>query len=162
LTSALPTITDPVVIDGYTQPGSSPNTLPDGDDAVLLIELNRGDLGIHGLTITAGDSTVRGLVINRNSSPFTSAIEVSATGGARSGGTSRGPDPPGPADVGTKGFGVHVLGAADNTIGGTTPAARNLIWGGSGFDAPVAVHIEGTGATRNLVQGNFIGTNAAG
>ena len=44
LTSALPTITDPVVIDGYTQPGSSPNTLPDGDNAVLLIELNRGEL----------------------------------------------------------------------------------------------------------------------
>src|SRR5215469_2489310 len=32
LTSNLPTITDPVVIDGYTQPGSAPNTLPDGDN----------------------------------------------------------------------------------------------------------------------------------
>src|SRR6516162_3976794 len=29
LTSTLPTITDPIVIDGYTQPGSGPNTLPD-------------------------------------------------------------------------------------------------------------------------------------
>src|SRR5262245_12700986 len=37
---ALPTITDPVIIDGYTQPGSAENTLAaDGDDAVLLIEL---------------------------------------------------------------------------------------------------------------------------
>src|SRR6516165_442617 len=34
LTSALPTITEPVVIDGYTQPGSSANTLADGDNAV--------------------------------------------------------------------------------------------------------------------------------
>jgi hypothetical protein len=41
-TSALPAVTDPVVIDGYTQPGASPNTLPDGNNAVLLIEL-RGD-----------------------------------------------------------------------------------------------------------------------
>src|SRR4051794_9650870 len=62
LTSALPTITEPVVIDGYTQPGSSANTLADGDNAVLLIELNRGDLAIYGLTITAGNSTIRGLV----------------------------------------------------------------------------------------------------
>lgn len=31
LTSALPTITDPVVIDGYTQPGSSANTLAETD-----------------------------------------------------------------------------------------------------------------------------------
>src|ERR1022692_1199212 len=33
--TALPALTDPVVIDGYTQPGASPNTLANGDDAVL-------------------------------------------------------------------------------------------------------------------------------
>ena len=38
--SALPTITDPVVIDGYTQPGASPNTLAVGDNAVLLIDVS--------------------------------------------------------------------------------------------------------------------------
>ncbi len=32
-TSALPTITDPVLIDGYSQPGSSPNTLLQGNNA---------------------------------------------------------------------------------------------------------------------------------
>src|SRR5262249_51163528 len=31
--SALPTITNPVVIDGYTQPGARPNTLANGDNA---------------------------------------------------------------------------------------------------------------------------------
>src|SRR4051794_12121915 len=36
----LPTITRPVVIDGYTQPGASPNTLVQGDNAVLRVELN--------------------------------------------------------------------------------------------------------------------------
>src|SRR5947207_15548138 len=35
----LPTITEAVTIDGYTQPGASPNTQPDGEDAVLLIEI---------------------------------------------------------------------------------------------------------------------------
>ena len=38
VSSAL-TITDPVTIDGYTQPGSSPNTDPQSDNAILLIDL---------------------------------------------------------------------------------------------------------------------------
>src|SRR5439155_26367876 len=38
--SALPNITDAVFIDGYTQPGASVNSLTNGDNAVLLIELN--------------------------------------------------------------------------------------------------------------------------
>src|SRR5262249_22580183 len=37
---ALPALTKPALIDGYSQPGSSPNTLASGDNAVLLIELN--------------------------------------------------------------------------------------------------------------------------
>src|SRR3954451_22563372 len=92
LTSTLPTITDPVVIDGYTQPGSAPNTLPDGDNAVPLIELNRGNLTINGLTITAGDSTVRGLVTNRNLFEAAAAIEISSKGGNRIEGNFIGPD----------------------------------------------------------------------
>ena len=67
--SALPTITDPVVIDGYTQPGASPNTNGPGlgSNAVLMIELDGSLAGVdvNGLHITAGSSTVRGLVINR-------------------------------------------------------------------------------------------------
>ena len=38
--AALPAITDPVAIDGYSQPGASPNTLVSGDNAVILIELD--------------------------------------------------------------------------------------------------------------------------
>src|SRR6476660_2068466 len=41
----LPVITSPVTIDGYTQPGSSVNTLAGGDNAVLLIELNGAGVG---------------------------------------------------------------------------------------------------------------------
>jgi CSLREA domain-containing protein len=39
-TSELPLITDPVTIDGYSQPGSSPNTLDKGTNAVLKIQLD--------------------------------------------------------------------------------------------------------------------------
>src|SRR5262249_51458810 len=64
---ALPTITRTVLIDGYTQPGSSANALAAGDDAVLAIELNGAAAGAtaNGLTVTAGGSTIRGLAINR-------------------------------------------------------------------------------------------------
>ena len=68
--SVLPGITDPVVIDGYTQPGATANTNPVGLglNTVLMIELD-GSLagtgtGIDGLKVYAGHSTVRGLVIN--------------------------------------------------------------------------------------------------
>ncbi len=73
-TSALPTITDPVIIDGYTQPGASPNTNGPGLglNTVLKIELDgtnaeagAGPLGTGGLVVSAGGSTVRGIVINR-------------------------------------------------------------------------------------------------
>src|SRR6266851_4246533 len=37
--SALPAISRPVIIDGYTQPGTSSNTLANADNAKLLIEI---------------------------------------------------------------------------------------------------------------------------
>ncbi len=49
-------------------------------------------------------------------------------------------------------------GATDNTIGGTTAAARDVISGNS-WDG---VHIVGSGATGNVVEGDYIGTNASG
>src|SRR5262249_8120778 len=83
LQSPLPTVTDPVVIDGYTQPGASPNTLPQGGNAVLLIELAAVGVvpGPQGaLTISGGNTTVRGLVINRTALGGT-AIVVTGSGG---------------------------------------------------------------------------------
>src|SRR6185312_881845 len=59
---SLPEIIDPVIIDGYTQPGASPNTLTVGDDAVLKIEINGSNLPGTKMFIFSGDnSTVRGL-----------------------------------------------------------------------------------------------------
>jgi hypothetical protein len=158
LTSALPTITDPILIDGYSQPGSRANTLADGDDAVLLIELTRGDLPINGLTLAAGGSTVRGVVINGNITPGIHGIELRTNGGNRIEGNFIGPDATGTADVGTQGDGVFIHDVASNTIGGTTPAARNVISGNSSG----SILILGGLASGNLVAGNFLGTNAAG
>src|SRR5206468_6454191 len=68
--SALPMIADPVIIDGYTQPGASANTNGPGqaDNAVILIELNGASAGdtAHGVLLSqVSNSTIRGLAINR-------------------------------------------------------------------------------------------------
>src|SRR5262245_58883669 len=55
--SALPEITDSVVIDGTTQPGYV------GRPLIVLNGTTAGSVA-NGLTISAGSSTVRGLVIN--------------------------------------------------------------------------------------------------
>src|SRR2546423_12452164 len=63
--SPLPDITSAVYIDGYTQTGASQNTLQNGDNAVLTIELNGLNSGVaYGLKIVAGGCTVSGLVIH--------------------------------------------------------------------------------------------------
>src|SRR2546425_784991 len=45
--AGLPEIKDTVTIDGYTQAGASPNTLTDGDNAVLKIEI-KGQANLFG------------------------------------------------------------------------------------------------------------------
>ncbi|MFN2623690.1 MAG: CSLREA domain-containing protein [Chthoniobacterales bacterium] len=155
--SALPTVTDPVFIDGYTQPGSSTNTLAAGDNAVILIELNGAPAegGINGLTITAGNSTVRGLVINRFING--TGIVLQTGGGNIISGNFIGTDPAG-AVAQANGSGIDIIDSATNLIGGTTPAARNLL----SANITQQISINGSSATGNQVQGNYVGPNAAG
>ena len=83
--TALPTITEPVTIDGYTQSGASPNTnstLTAGDNAVLLVELSGAEQTFDGLTIAAGGTTIRGLEIDGFSSAAGAAsVRLTGPGG---------------------------------------------------------------------------------
>ena len=151
--TALPTITDPVIIDGYMQPGSSANTLAVGDDAVLLIELDGATAGGTGLTITAGNSTVRGLVIGG----FSLGLVLSTNGGNTVSGNFIGTTPSGTAAHGNT-TGISLV-SPDNTIGGSLPAARNLV---SGHAAGTGLVISGAAASNNTVAGNYIGVDATG
>ncbi|HEX8204100.1 MAG TPA: Ig-like domain-containing protein, partial [Isosphaeraceae bacterium] len=67
--SPLPTILEPVTIDGFSQPGALPNTRADDNNAVLLIQLSapQGGAVADGLTFgqDANQSIVQGLVINQ-------------------------------------------------------------------------------------------------
>ena len=163
--TGLPTISDPVIIDGYTQPGASPNTNGPGLglNTVLKIELDGTNVGagVNGLRISAGSSTVRGLVINRVSCLGSCApgkgIRLDTNGGNVIEGNFIGTDITGTADLGNDSAGVYILSANNNTIGGAVPEARNIISGNN----TQQVHIW-SGATGNLVQGNFIGTDVTG
>ena len=150
-TSALPAITQPVILDGTTQPGFVANP---------IIELRGTGAGSNadGLVITGSGSTIRGLVINRFDAPgivldgagaFDNHIEGNFIGTNISG-------------TGFAGNGVAGIliqnGAHDNVIGGTTAGARNVISGNGGF----GIFITNNTTTANRVEGNFIGPDLTG
>jgi hypothetical protein len=162
VTSPLPTITDPVVIDGYTQPGASPNTLATGDNAVILIQLN-GSLatsgGVNGLLIQAGGSTVRGLDITGFSG---SGILMQLGDGNTVAGNFVGTDPTGTIAMPNAGpGGIAVFDSSNNTIGGLAPADRNLVSGNTGVGIDIE-KVNAASVSGNLVENNYVGTNAAG
>src|SRR5262245_19314501 len=160
--TTLPIITEAVTIDGYTQLGTSANTLAGGDNAVIRIVINgaiveAGQGLLNGLQIAASSCIVRGLDINTF---YTQILVSSGSGNIIAGnflGTNvSGTTVPGSGNEGAIGVNVQ---SPNNTIGGTTPAARNLIGvRGNGIE----IGGPGTGATGTLIQGNFIGTNHAG
>jgi hypothetical protein len=143
----LPTITQPITIDGTTQPSFS--TTP-----VIEIDGSLASTDATGLAINIGSSTIRGLVINRFAT--NSDIVMWGAGGNVIEGNFLGVDPSGNFNRGTTNS-VHVYAISNNTIGGTTAAARNVISGNT--NPAVALN---AGAWNNLVQGNFIGTDLTG
>jgi CSLREA domain-containing protein len=149
--SSLPTLSDPVNIDGYTQPGATPNTLPAGDNAILQIEINLSNSGGSGLTLNANNNTVRGLVINR-SSQNQPGIMLNGNNNVITG-DFIGVDTTGRTALGNSGPGITINNSGKNVIGGTQPAFRNVI-SGNGTDG---ILIQGAGATGNQVLGNIIG-----
>jgi hypothetical protein len=164
-TSALPTLTDAVVIDGYTQPGASPNTLTIGDNAVLKIVLDGSQAGaVDGLVIAGGNSTLRGLVIDN----FGYGTGIYITGGGNDAvvGNFIGTDATGVAS-GANNNGLLIY-SSGNTVGGTTPGDRNLI---SGNNSGLPDSADGGSqpgdrgiylGNGNLLQGNYIGTDRSG
>ncbi|MEO8434758.1 MAG: Calx-beta domain-containing protein [Pyrinomonadaceae bacterium] len=147
--SALPDITDVVTIDGTTQPGfqGAPVIEIDGTNTGPFAGTMKGLLNLK-----AGNSVVRGLVINRYN---TDAIALLNVGNNIIEGNFIGTDVTGTLDRGNQLTDGIAIDTPNNLIGGTTTAARNLISG-----VAQAVVIAGPG--QNLVQGNLIGTNING
>lgn len=164
--TALPAVDANLVIDGYTQPGAAANVLtPEqgGTSALLRIELvNSGAGHLIGLQAPgnnfAARLVVRGLAING----YSAQIELGGVGAHRIEGCFLGTTidgmavaPLGPAGTGTTGVRLRSGNTGAVVIGGTTPAARNLIGG-------LANGIAAFGVPDGLrIEGNLIGVDAA-
>jgi hypothetical protein len=145
-TSALPSILQPLVIDGTTQPGYA---------GVPNVRLDGGSAGtVDGLTIAAPVTEVRGLGITGY---FAVAVRTTLAGDAAlirgnyigvTGGGSAAPN----------GSGIE-LNTLDNVVGGSAAADRNVISGNTGWGVSIQGGIDISG---NRIIGNYIGTTPAG
>ncbi|MFN8374052.1 MAG: right-handed parallel beta-helix repeat-containing protein [Anaerolineae bacterium] len=125
------------------------------NDTILSNYIGYNDRGIvlgsgaSNVTVdrnTIGGSTNEGLQIT--DSPVGNHIIVGNFIGVNSSGTA----------VSRNGTGISIQQSGSNTIGGTTAGARNIISGN--YDNGIV--IGGANSTGNIIQGNYIGTNAAG
>jgi parallel beta-helix repeat protein len=169
---ALPAIYNPVLINGYTQAGASPNmhamTDPDpSDNAALKIVLDGHLLGTgaYGLYLDASNSTVQGLVINK----FNGAGIWANGSGDVIRGNFLGIDVSGTVAAGNAGADVALTGSG-NTVGGPSPADRNVISGNNfsgslseiyGFVPNGSAGVYDNGS-NGQIEGNFIGSDATG
>jgi CSLREA domain-containing protein len=144
--SSLPSITQPLTIDGSTAPGF-PGT--------PIIVLNGGSAGtaVNGLTLAAGSggSTVRALAV-QNFSAHGMLVSSDANTFTRD---LLGTNAAGSAGAGNGGYGIVITGN-NNTLGGANYAERNLVSGN------VAGGIYVLGGTGNVLQFSYVGTNYAG
>lgn len=153
LSSALPTITDTVTIDGYSQTGAEPNTAvaPQALNGTLAVEV-RGTGAINrGLVVEAPNTVVRGLSLNSfaQEAIYVTADNVQIVGnyiGTDAGGvTSR-----------FNLTGVHLKEVEGAVVGGTDPADRNVVSGNQDFE----INIDRS--NNSIVQGNYFGPAADG
>lgn len=146
--SALPAITDPVTIDGESQPGYT---------GTPLVEIDGGGAGtaVDGLAITGGNSTVRGLSIVGFGG---SGISMTGLGGNTIQADYLGLLPDGSTPLGNRYYGVLADNSPNNLIGGTTAEERDVI-SGNGIGG---VYLGFAGSSGNVIEGDYIGTDARG
>lgn len=163
-TKELPALTDatgPTMIDGYTQPGASPNTEPLVSNAVIKVQIRGGGHDqYNGLTFLSPGHLVRGLALyNFNKTIRLWGIDARDN---RVVGNFIGTDAAGTYGAPTHVFlanGVHIAGGATNNfIGGTSAAERNVISG----NANHGVGLYNRGTDANTIVGNLIGLRPSG
>ncbi|MEP7026979.1 MAG: hypothetical protein ABI960_00150 [Candidatus Eisenbacteria bacterium] len=153
-TTQLPDVTDPLILDGTTQPGYA---------GTPIIELSGAAAGGNaiGLVIQGGNSTVRGLIINRWATTGSGGfgIVLDALGNNVIEGCWIGTDASGFIARPNAVNGIAIFNASTgNRIGGTTAQARNVLSGNTSSGIQIGV---GNGGF-NTIQGNWIGLNAFG
>ena len=151
----LPTITQPVTVDGWTYPGWVAGAPPP-------IMLNGPGVGLNGLTIQIsplfppGITLIRGLIIVNF---FGHGIHIiGPVGNVTVEGSYIGIDPPGLGPMPNLGNGILISNSSTNVIGGQLAGQGNVI----SWNTFNGVQIDGSNSTGNKIQGNMIGTNFMG
>jgi Astacin (Peptidase family M12A) len=157
-------------IDGTTQTAFTGNTNASGPEIVIdgsEIAAQNLDLFAPGFLLRDMNCTIKSLVINgfNQQGIAINGTRAALFGTSASGnvitGCYIGTDRTGTVGIGNgSGWpGLELFGGAhDNTIGGTTVAARNIISGNTGH----GIVIQQSGTDSNLIVGNYIGTTADG
>ena len=147
--TALPDITDPVIIDGTSEPDYAGTPVIGFTDGGAVVA-NNGFV----FTATASGSVVKGLAFHgfANNAILlqAGADNISITG------NYLGLDETGAA-VANGYAGIEIL-SANNVVGGAAPADANVI-SGNGY---AGIVIRGSSANNNRVLGNLIGTDVTG
>jgi hypothetical protein len=138
-------ITEPVVIDGTTQPGYS-------GTPVIEIDGSNAGSGTTGFDVTAGNTTIKGLVVNRFGGD---GIILNNNGGDTVQNDYVGTNSAGTVAYGNGASGIGIA-SNNNLVGGTTPSERNLVSGNVGTGIAI------TDGSDNTVEGNYIGTDPTG
>jgi astacin (peptidase family M12A) len=155
-------------IDGSTQTAFTGDTNTSGPEIVIDgSTLASSGLGLFasGFLLHDMNCTIKNLVINGFNQQGiaidgtrAALFSTSASGNVISG-CYIGTDRTGGVAVPNTFPGIEMFGgASNNTVGGTTAAARNVISG----NAHYGISINGTGCSNNLIQGNYIGLDQGG
>jgi titin len=144
--TALPSIREPLTIDGTSQPGyaGAPRIELRGTSAAAA----------SGLYLLTSNCVIRALCINRFAAD---GIRIENYGSNLIQGCYIGTTVAGTAGAANTQGGITVR-SAGNVIGGTTPAERNVIAGGN----QSGIFLLDAGARHNQVLGNYIGVDATG
>ena len=146
LATALPEITQAVIIDGWSEPDFA-------GTPIIQLDGTAAPVGSDGLWISGGGSTIRGLIITGFNNR---GISLTGSGGNTIVGNWIGVNADGTSANGNA-TGIYIA-SANNLIGGTTAQDRNVISGNSSAN----IVISGATALSNTVTGNYIGTSADG
>ena len=152
IASTLPSANN-VMVDGYTQPGAAVNTDPLASNAVLRIIIDAGNLpaGSLGINITGGGE-LRGVSFIAPTSNV--GVDV-GTGSVR--GCWFNVEPDG-VTIAANGAPIRLAASLAATVGGATPADRNVFTA----SGPASSTIIAGSAGTHVLQGNLFGLRPDG
>jgi len=157
LVTDLPSITNPVRIDGYTQPGAVRAAA--GNNTALRVVINASNVA-YGLDLRTDDSVITGLVVQGAAGPVAAEVDCDNAGICVTGadnvisGNYVGVSVSGKAALGNNEEGVRIEGDG-NVVGGSDPGDHNVI----SANGEEGISIEGA---KNVVQGNLVGIAVGG